>query len=51
MSSAENGAGSDGPLLEVENLVTHFPLPRGLTASIARQPRRVVHAVEGVSFP
>jgi peptide/nickel transport system ATP-binding protein len=50
MTSAANGSGPDAPLLEVQNLVMHFPLSRGLTAAIARQPRRVVHAVEGVSF-
>ncbi len=41
-----NGA----PLLEVEGLVVRYPLARGPVATIARRPRRVVHAVEGVSF-
>ena len=45
-----NGTVSDGVLLEVENLVTRYPVPRGLVGTIARKPRRAVHAVEGVSF-
>jgi oligopeptide/dipeptide ABC transporter ATP-binding protein len=39
-----------GPLLEVENLVTRYPLPRGLVGTLTRQRREFVHAVEGVSF-
>jgi oligopeptide/dipeptide ABC transporter ATP-binding protein len=42
-----NGSAS---LLEVENLVTRYPLPRGIMGTIARRPRGFVHAVEGVSF-
>jgi oligopeptide/dipeptide ABC transporter ATP-binding protein len=42
-----NGA---GPLLEVENLVTRYPLPRGFVGALKREPRPAVHAVEGVSF-
>jgi peptide/nickel transport system ATP-binding protein len=38
------------PLLEVENLVTRYPLRRGLTERFTRQPRLWVHAVDGVSF-
>lgn len=37
-------------LLEVEGLVTRFPIPRGITGTLARRPRQVVHAVEGVTF-
>ncbi|MGI5286471.1 ABC transporter ATP-binding protein [Nonomuraea polychroma] len=37
-------------LLEVDGLVTHFPLPRGLTGTLRRVPRRVVRAVDGISF-
>ncbi len=37
-------------LLEVEGLITHFPVPRGIAGALLRQPRRIVHAVEGVSF-
>ena len=38
------------PLLEVENLVTRYPISRGLVGTLARRPRLSVHAVEGVSF-
>jgi oligopeptide/dipeptide ABC transporter ATP-binding protein len=37
-------------LLEVEGLVTRYPISRGLFGAIARRPRLTVHAVEGVSF-
>ena len=39
-----------GPLLEVTDLVTHYPVRRAMTAALARRPRRFVHAVDGVSF-
>jgi oligopeptide/dipeptide ABC transporter ATP-binding protein len=42
-----NGA---APLLQVENLVTRYPVPRGVIGVLARRPRESVHAVEGVSF-
>jgi peptide/nickel transport system ATP-binding protein len=42
--------GSAPALLEVEGLVTRFPVPRGLVGTVARRPRRTVHAVEGVSL-
>jgi oligopeptide/dipeptide ABC transporter ATP-binding protein len=38
------------PLLEVEDLVTRYPLPRGFMGTIQRRPKQQVHAVEGVSF-
>jgi peptide/nickel transport system ATP-binding protein len=38
------------PLLEVENLVTRYPLPRGIVGTVTRRPRKFVHAVDGVSF-
>ena len=38
------------PLLEVDSLVTRYPVPRGVVGSLARQPQRWVHAVAGVSF-
>ena len=41
-----NGA----PLLEVDNLVVRYPLPRGLVGTLRRWPRAHVHAVEGVTF-
>ncbi|MDX6521012.1 MAG: hypothetical protein QOF08_1617 [Gaiellales bacterium] len=37
-------------LLEVEGLVTRYPVPRGIVGAIARQEKLEVHAVEGVSF-
>jgi oligopeptide/dipeptide ABC transporter ATP-binding protein len=44
---AEPGA---GPLLEVRDLVKHFPLPRGLTDRLRGRPPGSVHAVDGVSL-
>ncbi len=44
---SENGA---PPLLEVENLVTHFPVSRGFVGALARRPKRAVRAVDGVTF-
>jgi oligopeptide/dipeptide ABC transporter ATP-binding protein len=38
------------PLLEVEDLVTHFPIPRGVVGAMSGKPKRVVRAVDGVSF-
>ena len=37
-------------LLEIENLKVHFPLPQGVVELLTRKPRRVVKAVNGVSF-
>ena len=42
--------GTTAPLLEVTDLVTHYPVRRALTEAAARRPRRWVHAVDGVSF-
>jgi peptide/nickel transport system ATP-binding protein len=39
-----------GPLLAVEDLFVHYPVPRGLFGALARRPQRRVHAVDGVSF-
>jgi peptide/nickel transport system ATP-binding protein len=39
-----------GPLLEVDDLVTRYPVSRGVVGTLKRQPRLQVHAVEGVSF-
>ncbi len=44
--SDTNGA----PVLAVEDLIVHYPVPRGIVGSLARKPREQVHAVEGVSF-
>jgi peptide/nickel transport system ATP-binding protein len=38
------------PLLEVTGLVTHYPIRRGLLEAATGKPRRLVHAVDGVSF-
>jgi oligopeptide/dipeptide ABC transporter ATP-binding protein len=43
-------AAAGAPLLEVEELVTRYPINRGLLGAMARRPRLQVHAVEGVSF-
>jgi oligopeptide/dipeptide ABC transporter ATP-binding protein len=40
----------DKPLLEVESLVVRYPVGRGLVETLARQPKRNVHAVEGVTL-
>jgi oligopeptide/dipeptide ABC transporter ATP-binding protein len=37
-------------VLEVDDLVVRYPIHRGLAATVARKPRRQVHAVEGVSL-
>ena len=42
--------GSGGPLVSVDDLVVRFPIPRGLVGAAARRPKRVVNAVDGVSF-
>jgi peptide/nickel transport system ATP-binding protein len=38
------------PLLEVEELVVRYPMPRGLVGSLRRKPTLAVHAVEGVTL-
>jgi oligopeptide/dipeptide ABC transporter ATP-binding protein len=51
MSAAEAAAApADGTLLEVEGLVTRYPVPRGLLGTLRRQEQEHVHAVEGVDF-
>ena len=37
-------------VLEVDDLVVHYPIHRGIVGTVTRQPRRMVHAVEGVSL-
>jgi peptide/nickel transport system ATP-binding protein len=49
-SAAPGQNGSGPPLLEVENLVTRYPVRRALTDRVTRQPRLWVQAVDGVSF-
>jgi peptide/nickel transport system ATP-binding protein len=41
---------SSNGLLAVDDLVVHYPVPRGLVAAAARRPQHVVRAVDGVSF-
>jgi peptide/nickel transport system ATP-binding protein len=41
---------SETPLLEVDRLVTRYPVRRSLTGRLARESRLWVHAVDGVSF-
>ncbi|HYT30760.1 MAG TPA: ABC transporter ATP-binding protein [Actinomycetota bacterium] len=38
------------PLLEVTDLVTRYPIHRGIVGALRRHPKLTVHAVEGVSF-
>ena len=38
------------PLLEVEDLVVRYRVPRGLSGALLRRPHRHVHAVSGVSL-
>jgi peptide/nickel transport system ATP-binding protein len=38
------------PLLEVEDLVVRYRVPRGLSGALLRRPQRHVHAVSGVSL-
>ena len=38
------------PLLEVEDLVVRYRVPRGLSGTLLRRPKRFVHAVSGVSL-
>ncbi len=47
MTTTGNG---QAPLLEVENLVTRFPVPRGLVGAVGGRPKRSVSAVDGVTF-
>jgi oligopeptide/dipeptide ABC transporter ATP-binding protein len=44
---SENG---HPPLLEVENLITRYPVPRGIVGTVAGRPKLSVRAVDGVSF-
>ena len=42
---------SDNPaILEVADLAKHFPIQRGMLATLRRAPQRLVRAVDGVSF-
>ena len=37
-------------LLEVEDLAVQYPVARGIVGTVARKPKQVVRAVDGVSF-
>ncbi|MEI7759896.1 MAG: ABC transporter ATP-binding protein [Thermoleophilia bacterium] len=51
MSEADGALpGADAPLLDVEGLVTRYPVPRGLLGAVMRRPQLTVKAVDGVSF-
>ncbi len=39
-----------GPLLQVDDLVVRYPVPRGIVATLTRRAKRTVHAVEGVTL-
>lgn len=43
-------SGNAAALLEVRNLVKHFPLRRSVVDTLRRAPPRVIHAVDDVSF-
>jgi oligopeptide/dipeptide ABC transporter ATP-binding protein len=38
------------PLLAVDDLVVHYPVPRGLIGILRRRPQLAVHAVDGVTL-
>jgi peptide/nickel transport system ATP-binding protein len=38
------------PLLEVDGLVVRYPVRRGVVGTLRREPKRFVHAVDGVSL-
>jgi oligopeptide/dipeptide ABC transporter ATP-binding protein len=50
VSAEAAAAAANGSLLEVEGLVTRYPLPRGLINTLRRRRQEHVHAVEGVDF-
>ena len=43
-------ANGETPLLEVRNLVKHFPVRGSVGDTLLRRPRAAVRAVDGVSF-
>jgi len=38
------------PLLQVDGLVVHYPVSRGIVGTLTHKPRQRVHAVEDISF-
>jgi oligopeptide/dipeptide ABC transporter ATP-binding protein len=47
---APGPAGGSAPLLEVEDLVVTYRVPRGIVGALRREPRLTARAVDGVSF-
>jgi len=45
-----SAAVSSGPLLRVERLEKHFPITGSALSWLTRRPRRVIRAVDGISF-
>ena len=41
---------TDPPVLEVRDLVTRYPIRRGVLGTLRHEPQQAVHAVEGVSL-
>jgi oligopeptide/dipeptide ABC transporter ATP-binding protein len=41
---------SSGPVLEVDDLFTRYPIRRGLVGTVLRKPRQWVHAVDGINL-
>ncbi|HET7808448.1 MAG TPA: ABC transporter ATP-binding protein [Gaiellaceae bacterium] len=40
----------NGRLLEVDGLVVHYPVGRGIVGTMTRRPQQTVRAVDGISF-
>jgi oligopeptide/dipeptide ABC transporter ATP-binding protein len=40
----------EAPLLDVDDLYVHYPVPRGLVGLLRRRPQLAVHAVDGVTL-
>jgi oligopeptide/dipeptide ABC transporter ATP-binding protein len=49
-TTEENIPAAGRGLLEVNDLVVTYPIRRGLVAAMKRQPRKAVHAVDGISL-
>ena len=48
--SPQRSGGGVSSLLEVEDLVVRYPVPRGIVGTVRRTPMQTVHAVDGISF-
>jgi peptide/nickel transport system ATP-binding protein len=49
-ATVSSGAANGAPLLEVEDLVVRYRVPRGMSGALLRRPQRYVHAVSGISL-